>query len=73
MGHSLDLWVRAGPAAATGAVSLIDHLSAGPDSADNAAHGDSNRKGGDLERRCRISAREGVEVKLRRRRRGKGR
>lgn len=44
--QSLDLGVRADAAAATGAVSLLDHLSAGIDSANNAAHdGDGEGEG----------------------------
>lgn len=42
MVHRLDLGARAGPAAAAGAITLLDHLSAGVDSADEAAHDDDN-------------------------------
>lgn len=38
MGQGLDVGVRADPAAATGAVTLLEHLPAGVDAADDAAH-----------------------------------
>lgn len=51
MGQGLDVGVRADPAAAAGAITLLEHLAAGVDSADDAAHGDDDNAGLSWERR----------------------